>query len=123
MPQKGKSSADVKLLAALACGATVENAARQAGVGVSTAYRRLRNDGFKAELAAAKADMVQRSASMLTAAALESVKTLVTLQAPTSPPAVRLGAAKAVLEIGVRLRESADLEARLAALERKAEPD
>ena len=34
-----------------------------------------------------------------------------------TPPAVRLGAARAVLEIGLKVREAADVEQRLAALE------
>jgi hypothetical protein len=36
---------------------------------------------------------------------------------------VRLGAARAVLEIGMKVRESADLEERLAALEKAAAED
>jgi hypothetical protein len=68
--------------------------------------------------------MVQRASGGLTAAAMESVKTLLTLQAPTNPPAVRLGAARATLEIGMKLREAVDLEERLAAVERRlAAPD
>lgn len=120
MPQQGKRSVDDKLLLNLACGATVENAARQVGVSVSTVYRRLNDASFRRRLTALRADMVQRSAGMLTAAAMESVKTLITLQAPVTPAAVRLGAARAVLEIGVKLREAADLEERLAALEERA---
>jgi hypothetical protein len=53
------------------------------------------------------------------AAGAESVKTLLTLQQPTTPPAVRLGAARSVLEIGIRLREVAEFEQRLAALEER----
>jgi len=37
--------------------------------------------------------------------------------APAVAPTTRLGAARAVLELGTRLRESEDLERRLAALE------
>jgi hypothetical protein len=55
----------------------------------------------------------------LTAASTESIKTLLTLQQSGVPPATRLGAARAVLEIGIRLREAADLETRLAALEER----
>jgi hypothetical protein len=35
---------------------------------------------------------------------------------------VRLGAARAVLELGVKLREAAELEARIAALEQQLIP-
>jgi hypothetical protein len=39
------------------------------------------------------------------------------LQKPSVPPATRLGAAKATLELGMKVRETAELEQRLAALE------
>ncbi len=63
--------------------------------------------------------MVQRAAGMLTAAGTESIKTLLALQQASIPPAVRLGAARTVLEMGVRIREAADLESRLADLEQQ----
>ncbi len=60
--------------------------------------------------------MVKRSAGMLTAAAGEAVRTLLSLQKESVPPAVRCGA-RAVLEIGIKVRELADLETWIAALE------
>ena len=117
MAQKGKRNADHQLLLALACGASVENAARQAGVSESTAYRRLADSDFGQRLKDLRADMVQRTAGALTAAATEAVRTLLELQKPSAPPAVRLGAARSVLEIGMKVREVADLEERLVALE------
>jgi hypothetical protein len=50
-------------------------------------------------------------------AATEAVKTLLELLKGHSPAAVRLGAARSVLEIGLKVREVAELEERLAALE------
>jgi hypothetical protein len=119
MAQRGKRNADQQLLLALACGATVESAAQKAGVSVSTAYRRLADPDFKRQLQAVRADMVQRTAGALTAAATEAVRTLLELQKATNPAAVRLGAARAVLEIGMKVREVAELEERLAALEER----
>jgi hypothetical protein len=121
MPQRGKRSSDNNLLMALACGATVENAARSVGISESTAYRRMRDPQFARRLQEVKGDMVQRTAAMLTASGGESVKTLLALQQPSIPPASRLGAAKAVLELGVKLRESAELTERIAALEARME--
>ena len=112
-----RKNADTTLLLALACGATIEAAARQAGLTARTVYRRLKNPAFRRQVQAVRADMVQRSAGMLTAAAAEAVKTLLALQGAPTPPATRLGAARAILEIGLRLREVADLETRIAALE------
>jgi hypothetical protein len=117
--QKGRRNADGRLMLALACGATVEVAARQAGVSESTAYRRLADPEFRGQLQRLRADMVQRTAGALTAAATEAVKALLALMQPATPPPVRLGAARAVLELGTRLREAAELEERLAALEQQ----
>ena len=123
MPQKGKRQADHRLLLALACGASVEQAARQAGVSENTAYRRLADADFRRQLQTLRADMVQRTAGALTAAATEAVRALLDLLKPSTPHASRLGAARSVLEIGVKLREAAELEERLAALEERLPAD
>jgi hypothetical protein len=107
------------LLVAFACGATIESAACQAGVSESTARRRLADPAFRQQLQAMRADILQRTAGALTAASTESVRTLLELQKTGSPPAVRLGAARSVLEIGIKLREAANLEERLSALEQQ----
>jgi hypothetical protein len=119
MPQRGRRRADEALLVALACGATVEAAAAKAGISEATAYRRLKEPAFQQRLRDLRADMVQRTGGMLTAAAGEAVKTLLALQKETVPPATRLGAARAILEWGIKVREMAELEQRLAALEGK----
>jgi hypothetical protein len=121
MPHKGRKNADQLLLMALACGATAEAAARSAGVSQPTVYRRLKDQEFCKKLEQTKSEMVQRTAGMLTASGMESVKTLMELQKPAAPPAVRLGAARSVLEIGMKVREREDLEKRLIALEQQAE--
>lgn len=102
---------------ALACGATLENAARSAKVSLSTAKRRMRDPEFQRRLQEARADFVQRAAAMLTAGSLESVKTLLSLQSDQCPATVRLGAARAVVELGARLRETAELQDRVVAME------
>lgn len=108
------------LVLALACGATVEAAARQAGTSDRTVYRRLKDPKFRAQVREARAEMVKRASGMLTAAAGESVRTLLSLQKESVTPAVRLGAARAVLELGIKVREMVELEARIAALEAQA---
>jgi hypothetical protein len=119
MAHRGRQQADDALLLALACGATVENAARQAGVSPRTAHRRMADESFRQRLQGLRADMVQRTSGALTAAATEAVRTLVELLRPAAPAAVRLGAARSVLEIGLKVRETAELEHRLAALEER----
>ena len=102
---------------ALACGATVEVAAQRANVSTATVYRRLQDNSFYQQLQEMKADMVHRTSATLTAAAGEAVKTLLALQKDNVPPATRLGAARSILELGMKLREVSEIEERLAALE------
>jgi hypothetical protein len=117
MPHSGRHNADDQLLLLLACGATLESAARQAGVSLRTANRRAGDPEFQRKITALRWDMVQRAVGMVTAAMAESVKTLIVLQKETVPHSSRLGAARTMLEIGLKLREQNDLEQRLATLE------
>jgi hypothetical protein len=119
MAEQARKKNDTKLLLALACGATVEQAARQSGLTARTVYRRLEDPPFRRQVQALRGDMVQRTAGTLTAAATEAVKALLELLRATAPPPVRLGAARSVLEIGIKMREVADMEERLAALEQQ----
>jgi hypothetical protein len=122
MPRKNKALQDQALLAALAIGSTVENAARKVGIGERTAYRRLAEPAFQARLQQARVDLVLRTAALLTGAGLGSVKTLVDLQHDAATPAaVRRGAARDVLELGCKLREAAAMNERLTALEGQLE--
>jgi DNA-binding LacI/PurR family transcriptional regulator len=109
MSEKTKVKAEVKLLLALACGATAEQAARQAGVSVRTVYRRLKNQQFWRQVQAMRADMVQRASGTLTAAGAEAVKTLLELLRAPTPFHVRLGAARGILEMGLRVREDVEI--------------
>jgi hypothetical protein len=63
--------------------------------------------------------MIERTAATLTAAGGEAVKALVSLLAASTPPPVRLGSARTVLEMGVKYRELADMEQRVRALEQR----
>ena len=119
MSDKFRKKNDHALLMVLACGATVEAAAKQVNLSDRTIYRRLKEPDFKRRLAEVRADMVQRTAGTLTAAATEAVRTLVGLMNASEPAPVRLGAARAVLEIGIKVREVADLEQRVLDLEAK----
>src|SRR4051794_26152294 len=119
MAHRGRKNAQEAFLAALACGATVDVAAAKAGISRSTAYRWLQDPVIQQRLTDLKAETVRRSADMLTAAGLESIKTLLELQKSDVPAPVRLGAARSVLELGAKLRHGVDIEERLLALERQ----
>jgi len=82
-----------------------------------TAYRRFKDPDFQRRIIEMRAEFVTRGSAMLTAAISEFVKTLVALVKESVPFSVRLGAARAGLEQGAKLRENVDQEARIAALE------
>ena len=121
MARGRRRKADAALVLALACGASPENAAQKAGVSERTAYRRLADPAFRAQVGEARADMVRRAAGMSTAASLASMKTLTALQESATSEAVRLGAARAVIELSCKLRESAELLERVVAVEGRLE--
>jgi hypothetical protein len=95
-------SSDDRLLAALAAGRSVEDAARTAGVAERTAYRD---------------ELISAALGELVDCASEAVATLRALLS-AADERVRLGAAKSTLEQLLRLRETLTLNQRLAALER-----
>jgi hypothetical protein len=101
---------------ALACGDTVQAAAQTAGVSERTAYRRLTDPGTRRRVGELRADMVQRTLGKQADSAAEAADTLRKLLTAESDTA-RLGAARSILELGTKLRESVELEEQLAALE------
>jgi hypothetical protein len=116
MARTRNKKAERTLLQALASGFTVENAAHKAGYTERTVYRRLAEPAFTKQVSQLRWEMVQRTAGMLTGAGMNSVKTLVDLQQDVSVPAgVRRRAARDVLEMGKMLRDSAEVQERLAA--------
>jgi AcrR family transcriptional regulator len=114
----GRHRADEVLLLGLAVGETVATVAQQAGVSEATVYRRLGEPEFADRLQEIRTEMVRRATALLTAAAAQAVQTLRDLQAEDVSPTVRLGAAKAALELGSKLRTEGELTVRLEAAER-----
>jgi hypothetical protein len=112
-----RRNADAALLAALAGGSTVADAARAADVSARTVFRRLQDPAFRSELEAARAATIERVGAMLADSATAAVSVLRALLDPVIPPSVRLSAARAILELALRYREVGDLEARVRALE------
>ncbi|MFT3881797.1 MAG: helix-turn-helix domain-containing protein [Gemmatales bacterium] len=121
MRKKRQTNTHEALLLALACGATVEAAAAKSGVTKRTVYRYLEDESFRRELQAYRAQMVYRATGMLTAAAMEAVKTLLGLMNGNHAAAAKLGAAKAVLDLGLKLRQASELEDRMAKIEDRLE--
>ena len=111
-----RKNADSALIMALACGGTVDASAKTAGVSEATAYRRLAEPDFRGRIAEARADMVSRAVARIGATSTLAADTLRELLKARSET-VRLGAARAVLELGAKLREHEELAERIAALE------
>ena len=111
-----RKHADSALIAALAGGSTVEDAATTAGVGVATVYRRLKEPEFRRQVDDARAEMIAAAVAKLGAASTKAVAKLEGRLAAEAE-AVQLGAAKAILDAALRWREHEDLAERVAALE------
>ena len=119
MSDIARRKGDSALLTALAAGATVRDAARTAGVSEATAHRRLQDPGFRQEVAQARGKLIDCALGQLADASTAAVCTLRSLLDADGDTA-RLGAARAILELGNKLRESVELEARIAELEQRA---
>jgi hypothetical protein len=120
MAENGRQKGSDALLLALAAGLTVRDAAALAGIGERTAARRMADPAFHRNVKAARAEMVSRGLGKLAEAATLAVDTLRSLLGAESE-SIKLGAARAILEIGSKLRESVELEERIATLEAAAE--
>lgn len=121
--RRARGTKDDQFLMALACGATVDAAAAKAGLSRRTAYRRLRDPGFRRRLRKMRDEMIERAAGMLGAASLEAVKTLLGLMDAKQPPQVRLGAARAVVDLAMKVRDAEEIQDRLQALEARLDQD
>ncbi|WP_435272199.1 hypothetical protein [Streptomyces parvulus] len=101
---------------ALARGATSEDAAREAGVSGRTVRRWAEDPDFQAQVRDARTEMLQYAVGQLAAGAIEAVTTL-REALKDSDGRNRVQAAKTLLDATLALRESLDLEERIAAIE------
>jgi hypothetical protein len=113
----GRKNVDDILVEALAHGASAATAAQRAGVSPRTVFRRQQQADFCKRVEKMHQEMVERTSAMLTAMGLESCRNLHELNDKSTPPAVRLGAIRTVLEYGCKYREHVDLIKRVSALE------
>jgi hypothetical protein len=99
----------------------MEEAARTAGVGVSTLRRWLRLPEFEDAYRKARRDAFSQSTARLQQASSAAVSTLLKVMVDTTSPASsRVRAADSVLDHAVKAIELEDIEARIEALERAA---
>lgn len=118
MAAGGRQNADSALIAALTTGATIKEAAKDAKVSERTAYRRLEDPGFKAQLSAARDLLIGETVGRLVAATSSAVDTLQELLADERST-VRLGAARSIIEQALRIREASELAERVTRLEQE----
>jgi hypothetical protein len=116
MADIGRRKGETALALALAGGQTVRDAAAAAGLGERTATRRVADPEFRLRVAELRAEMVARATGQLADGMAAAVATLRRLLDAKSE-SIQLGAARTLLELGQKLRESVELEGRLAAVE------
>ncbi len=117
VPGGAKTNVRPKAIAGLAAGLTVPEVAAQCGVAECTIRRWIRQPAFKTKLEAARAELVSLTVGKLANTATTAAATLRELLSPSNPPSVRLGAARAVLELGAKWRETEELARRIEVLE------
>ena len=79
----------------------------------------MKDPEFGRRLQELRDDAVQRTSSLMTGLGGEAVKNLLELMRLPTAPNVRLGASRAILEIGMKQRELGELTQRIAALEQQ----
>lgn len=105
-------------IAALLVEPTIRKAATAAGVPERTLYGWLKEPGFSAQYREARREAVAQSIARLQTYSSEAATTLYTVMKNTkASPAVRLMAARSVLEFAIKAVELEDIQARLEALE------
>ncbi len=110
---------DQVVVAALAGGATYDQAGAAAGISGRTVRRRMRDDAFRARVHEASSELARAVAARLTASSLTAADRLTALlDAPD--PRVQLAAVRLALDGSLRHREALELEERISALERAA---
>jgi hypothetical protein len=109
---QGQHGKDPLLIAALAAGESPAEAASSAKVSLRTVRRRMADPQFKAALAKARDDMLERTLGVL---AKGSIRASIALTKLLSDPdgKLRLGAAKALLGVGLGVRTDVDLTRRI----------
>jgi len=113
---RGRRNADEALAAALASGQTLRAASGAAGVSERTATRRWADPQFRQCVSELRGELVGRALGRLADGMADAADVLRQLLNAKSE-SVRLSAARALLELGVKLRESVELEQRLQTLE------
>jgi hypothetical protein len=102
----------------LAAGKTIRDTATELGIGERTIGRWLNDAGFRAMVEHLRGEMFARAVGRLADLQVKAVEALASLL-DSPAPLVKLQAAKAIINDGVKLREHLDLAERLAVIEER----
>ncbi|HEY1376629.1 MAG TPA: helix-turn-helix domain-containing protein [Gemmataceae bacterium] len=116
MSQNVPPEKDVVLAMALAAGFPQGEAAERVGVNRRTVYRKLRRPEFRRLVADLRGELVARALGRLADNMTRAADALAALL-DTADDRVRLRTARAVISLGLRLRDSVDLTERVHDLE------
>jgi hypothetical protein len=106
---RGRHEADGVMLAALAAGATLEEAAREAGVSERTVRRRRKDPAFQAQLQRLHAASVEGLNAAVKDGAAKALATVLNLL-DSSAESIRLAAARTLLQLALRPQEIAEID-------------
>ena len=121
-PGEKLSRKQATFLSALLTAPTLAKAAHQAGIGDVTAWRWMKDDGFQDAYRVARRQVVQHAITRLQQATGKAVETLcMVMRDAEAPASARVSAARAILETAIKAVELEDLEARIIALEARAQ--
>ncbi len=110
-----------RAIAALLVSATVEGAARTAGVSRTQLYAWLATPTFRAELARRRAEVFAETLSRLKNLSGKAVDALNDLLHAKNDARTRLGAVRVALDCALEIHERQDIETRLKALEERTQ--
>jgi hypothetical protein len=113
---------DAALIAGLASGLSVKAAAKKAKVSTRTAFRRLADPAFLRQVDKAKEEAIRQASSRLAATSVKAAGKLRALLG-SKDERVSLQAAWRILKLAMPWQEFADMERRLAALEKPKRED
>jgi hypothetical protein len=117
MAGRGRTGADEALAANLAGGMTTAQAAAKAGVAERTARRRLKDPEFCQLVQRLKTEAVNRAIAILGRSMSGASGVLVRLLS-SADERIQLQAAREIIGLGLKARQSEELERRVADLER-----
>lgn len=107
-----------KAILALLSENSLARAARRCGVNEKTLRRWLADDEeFKSQLSEGRRLMFEAGMNRVQALTLEAIRTLAALMGPRIAPAVRLGAARTVVELGIHQHDADTIMKKLNELE------